>query len=77
MFIKAKLVKKETSDGLFVVRDNVEVGKIYLIDLRTKRTLKFFNTVYGVTHTKEVVDVKDDLLNIRFFPMELLEVIHE
>lgn len=77
MFVKAKLVKKETSDGLFVVRDNVEVGKVYLIDPKTKRKVKFFNTVYGVNHEKEVVDVQDDLLNIRFFPMELLEVIHE
>jgi len=66
----ATLIKKATTDGLFEMRDDVPLGRRYVVDMDSRQKHEFFNTVHCVRHYKEMVwEVTGGYL-----PVELLSI---
>jgi hypothetical protein len=55
MIVTAKLIKKETDDGLMTVRDHVELGSEYQIDLSTLTIRMGYNYLQGQEWEREMV----------------------
>ena len=67
---RARLVKLKTDDGLFEVRDEVPLGKMYDVWLDSKKVVEGKNTVKNIFWKREVIWVS----NFRWIPTELLEI---
>jgi hypothetical protein len=52
---KATLIKRESEDGLIGVNDDVPVGRRYVVDLDTVRTVGMFNVERQQPHEKQIV----------------------
>lgn len=72
--VKARLVKRATADGLLEFMPQVPIGKIYEIDIKSRRLTDMFNIEQGLRHSKEVVN---EAHGGGWLCMELLEVIED
>jgi len=70
MLNKLKLIKRKTDDGLMEIEDNIPLGKIYEVDLSTKKSLRGMNIQTGQLWERLMVQIDG-----QWFPLELLEVI--
>jgi hypothetical protein len=69
--VTATLVKKTTDDGYFSVKDTVELGNGYRVNLFSRRMLNFENMPSGDRGTKEfILDVDTG----EWLPTELLNI---
>lgn len=68
--VKAALIALRTADGLVECGEGVEVGREYLVDVDTRRTVQLFNFEHGCRHTKEIINAVDGA----WLPMELLRL---
>jgi len=67
--VEMKLVKRKTDDGLMEVHDNIQLGKIYKVDLDTLQKQRMYNTTYKKEHEKVMIlDVETG----GWFPYEIL-----
>jgi hypothetical protein len=67
--VEMKLVKRKTDDGMIEVHDNIQLGKIYKVDLDTLQKQKMYNTILRKVHEKEMIfDVEAN----GWFPYEIL-----
>lgn len=66
----ARLRKLSTDDGLVQFHHVVPIGKVYQVDLDTRRSVMLFNTDKGVEHQKDVVWTLDGT----WLPVECLEL---
>jgi hypothetical protein len=57
MIVEARLINHCTDDGLMEFRDDIPLGKVYLVDLSTRRILEGFNFVKGMCWQREMVEV--------------------
>lgn len=72
----ANLIKHSTKDGLIKAEAHLPIGKLYAVDLATRRTVKLFNTSHGVHHEKEGIDTYCPATGRwEFFPTEILEIL--
>jgi len=69
MIVTAKLIKRKTNDGLMEVQDSVPTGRIYKVNLKTKKMQKGMNLDTGKIWDREMVIVEG-----QWFPTELLEI---
>ena len=69
MIVKAKLIKRKTDDGLVEVHDHVPLGRIYQVDLSTRKMSRGMNLNTGQIWERETV-----LIEGLWFPTELLEI---
>ena len=78
MIVRARLIKHRTDDGLMEVFEHVPLGRIYYIDINTKRKVKFLHES-GRLHEKVVVKASDPLDNAEMLdlPYELLELLKD
>jgi len=53
--VTAKLVKLVTDDKLAEVNPDVPLGKVYRVDINTRRRALMFNIMHRVEHEKEIV----------------------
>ena len=67
--IKAKLVKRATADGMIVIKEEIPLGKEYLVEEPEYDTLTLWNIHYKQKHTKRVIMIEN-----QWFPTELLEI---
>lgn len=72
LYTKAKLVKHSTDDGLVAVKDEIKLGKFYIVNLMSIRTDVFFHSISKTKHRKEIIDALPDCLPI---PTEILEIL--
>jgi hypothetical protein len=70
MIGKAKVIKRKTNDGLIELEDHVLLGKIYEVDLSSRRILKGKNIEKSVFWSREMI-----LAEGSWFPIELLEIL--
>lgn len=70
--VKAKLKKLKTDDGMVEILPDIPLGKIYFIDLDSKRILRAYNIEFHQMHSKESVQ---DVSSGGWLPMELLEIV--
>jgi len=79
MIIRARLIKHATEDGLMEVWEKVPLGRIYYIDLSTKRKVKYLHKATGKLHEKVVVKASDplDSPDMLDFPYECLELLRD
>jgi hypothetical protein len=70
MYRKARLIKRTTDDGFFEVYEHIPLGKIYMVDIGTRRMAKGYNTVYHAYWTREIIDT----FNGEWMPTEILEI---
>lgn len=68
--VTAKLVKRITDDRMVQIEDHVPLGKVYRVDLATRRWTYMVNTVHNVQHKKEIVN---EYPSGMYLPCELLE----
>lgn len=71
LIARARLVKRCTADGLVRVRDEVPLGKTYLVQIQTEEEVVMLNTERGVLHTKRIICEAD---TGQWLPVELLEI---
>lgn len=72
--VKAKLKARHYANGIQAIRDEVPIGKEYLVDLDSKRTAQNLNADNCVIFPVEVVKVIGAPPGQCWFPLELLEV---
>lgn len=70
-FALATLKKRTTDDGLFEVRDNIAVGKEYLIGIGAARMTKGYNTIKKQHWERMMVA---DVVTGGLLPLELLDI---
>jgi hypothetical protein len=68
---QARLIAKATADGLYEFNDDVELGKIYNIDLAHAQAVQFLHIEKNIVHVKTMVK---DLDNPGWLPLECLAV---
>lgn len=69
--VTAKLIKKETANGLMSFKDDVPLGKIYKVDLDTRMVKTCYNLDKGNFWELEMIE---DVENGGWLPTELLEI---
>ncbi len=76
MIVQARLTKLSTADGLVAMKEDADalVGKIYLVDLDTKRMATLHNIDRNVLHQKEIVSALNDDGSTGWMPLEMLEL---
>ncbi len=77
--VKAKLIKLETDDSLFKIENKKHKGKIYYVDLSSKKIKTGYNFEVNKQWEKELIDIFDKNINgeyvvAGFFPTELLKI---
>jgi len=77
MIIRARLIKHSTEDGLMEIWEQVPLGRIYFIDIDTKREMEYLHVPTGKYHKKIVVKAADPMGNpeMLYLPFECLEII--
>ena len=70
MFIKAKLIKRVTDDGLMEMKDDIELGKVYNVDLSCVHRTAGYNIDHKRFWEREMVMVDSG----EWFPLELLDI---
>lgn len=70
---RAVLIARESADGLIGVNDDVEIGKVYEVDLSTIQTVTFYNVKQKVIHKREAIRAQEDD-GWNFYPTELLRI---
>jgi len=70
----AVLIKKESDDGLFRIKEDTPIGKEYFVDLDSRRVVRGYNTIHKVEWKKEVINLIDGELCYGWMPTELLEI---
>ncbi len=73
MIVDAVLCKRITSDGLVEVEDHVQIGKVYRVNLATRRMANGRNFIEHVTWRREIIND----VNGTWFPTELLQIDNE
>lgn len=71
MIASARLVKRCTADGLVSARDEVPLGKMYLVQLETEEEVELLNTTHGVLHKKRIIF---EAGTGQWLPVEMLEI---
>lgn len=71
---RAHLVKRSTDDGLFEVKDEIVLGKVYFVDLRSIRTVALYNLPKRQFHAKEVITILEHGEPAGFIATELLRI---
>lgn len=54
-FIRARVTKLMTADGLLELTADVHVGDVFLVDLASRDTVALMNHRYHVSHEKDVI----------------------
>ena len=72
MIVNARLIKRTTADGLMEMMDEIPLGKIYRIDVATRRVFPFMFLATGQAHEKEMVQIYPHQPGM-WLPVELLE----
>jgi len=68
---KAFLIKKSTDDGLFHMKDNIELGTEYSVDIDSIQSAEFYNIP---TQRKFESIVIYDVKAKNFLPVEIFEI---
>lgn len=71
MLIQAHLVKKATADGLVEFEDDVELGRVYLVELDSRQQVDLLNDETGEPHTKEIIFTNEGA----WLPLECLRLV--
>jgi len=69
--VTATLARRISADKLCEMEEGVVLGKVYRVDLATRRPALMFNTEYRITHIKEIINVYP---NGGWLPYELLDI---
>jgi hypothetical protein len=72
----AKLIAHSTADGLWEMKDEILVGKMYQIDTDTIQVIEAYNRLEKVFHKRKMVRALD-VDKWSWFPLELLEIQNE
>lgn len=73
MLIQVQLVKKATDDGLVEFEDDIPLGRVYLVELDSRRTVMLLNDDTGGAHLKDIIYTVDGA----WLPVECLKfVVH-
>ena len=70
--VTAELIKKTTEDGLFEIADNIEIGKIYRVDINSIRMGGGINIVHNIEWVREMIFAVND--GAGWIPTELLKI---
>lgn len=54
MIVQVRLIKRITDDGLMEIRDEVELGRLYRVDMATRHTMRLLHDS-GAVHEKEMI----------------------
>ena len=80
----AKLIKLETDDGFFQMRDHIELGKLYVVDLDSVHVARGMNLLLMCQWDKEIINTLDDRVLTSeggvvngWLPTEIIEIIGE
>lgn len=80
----AKLIKLKTEDGFFQMKDHIEVGKLYVVDLDSIHVARGMNLLLMCQWDKEIISTLDGRLLTSDFgavngwlPTEIIEIIGE
>lgn len=69
--VEARLAKRVTANGLWEIWEDVPLGKVYHVDLDSRRVARFFNVPKQVEHDTEIVDdVQGGVLPTELLTME-------
>lgn len=72
----AKLIKHATHDGLMEINDDVPLGKIYRVDLDSRRIAGFKNTKVNKLHSKTIISTIDGAGKVTgYLPLEILQIL--
>ena len=72
-FGQGKLIKIETADGFWTTADKARLGKVYVVDLESRRRERFLQWRTMTAFECEVIDARDGR-RWAPFPAELLEI---
>ncbi len=72
-WVKAKLIKLHTDDHLFEVMDVVPLGKEYVVDLDSRKTVEGYNIPNQKFWKREIILTEDG----SYFPTEMLKIEEE
>lgn len=75
VLVEARLVKRDTGDGVDFIKNSVPIGKVYWINLETLRQGSWYKTSTGKTVLRQTVDTYDKTSGFKdgSLPTELLE----
>ena len=73
----AQLIKRATADGLFEIKDDIELGKLYTVFPDSIRVKDCYNFIKNVLHEKEFIDVLCPDGDKEPMPIELLEILED
>lgn len=68
---QARLIAKATADGLYEFNDDVQLGKLYNVDILHPQTVQYLNVEKNIVHTKVMVK---DIDQAEWLPLECLAV---
>lgn len=71
--VSADLVKLKTDDGLVEMKDHIQIGAQYNVDMNSKRMVKGFNIEKKILWEREVIDIVDSE-GRWWMPTELLSI---
>ena len=79
MLVRAKVVKRNTSDGVEFLFDEVPIGFIYFADPQTRTFMEWYSLVHRKSVIRESIEVYGSALKhprntIGFMPTELLDI---
>jgi hypothetical protein len=75
--VKAVLISLEVEKGWPLVNDDIQLGKVYIIDLDRIETAWIKNAQTGRTKEIKVVFVTEPYLDSGWFPLENLKIVKE
>lgn len=70
MIVKARLIARETADGLVQFHEEVPLGTLYDVVIETRRRADLFNCDAQRIHQKEVISTPSGA----WLPMECLQL---
>ena len=73
--VTAELIKKTTEDGLIEIADNIEIGKIYQVDINSIQMVEGINIVHNTRWEREMIFAVND--EAGWMPTELLKILKQ
>jgi hypothetical protein len=71
---RAVLIALATADGLVSAKAGTPLGKVYTVDLATRKTRRMYNVEHHRTHVKEIIRTVDGTAQDGWYPTEMLRI---
>ena len=71
--VKMKLIKRGCADGLCELKETTPLGRLYDVDLDSRRVERIKNLPTGIEYDLTVIDIIEDGRCAGWFPADLLE----